>query len=74
MICPYCNGEMVAGKILGDRYDLKWVDNNQKLVMGIWAPPDSIIISTRCHAERHAVDGFMCKACNKLIIDVNNSN
>jgi len=39
--CPYCNEEMIIGNIYGDRYILKWLPEDEKLFLGIWAK-DSI--------------------------------
>lgn len=67
--CPYCGGKMTAGKILGDRYALKWIDAGQKLTMGIFAPTDSIVLSDQKQVGRPAVNGLICKTCKKIIID-----
>ena len=37
MKCPYCNEEMIKGFLYGDRYALKWLPENKKLLFGIWA-------------------------------------
>ena len=66
--CPYCNEPMVSGKILGDRYALKWMDEDQKLIMGIFAPIDSIILSEPTFG-RPVVKGYICKKCRKIVID-----
>ena len=70
MNCPYCNRMMVYGEILGDRYALKWKDENQKLIMGIFAPSDSIIISDSAFSfTRPTIKGYICKTCRKIILD-----
>jgi len=35
--CPYCNAEMKVGAIFGDRYKLKWMPEDKRLILGIWA-------------------------------------
>ena len=69
MMCPYCNGSMTAGEILGDRYALKWKDHDQDLIFGIWAPPDCIVLSEKTLIKRPVVKGYICKSCRKIVID-----
>ena len=70
MKCPYCKNIMIHGEILGDRYALKWKDENQKLIMGVFAPSDSIVLSNSAVTfTRPAIKGYICKACRKIIID-----
>jgi hypothetical protein len=70
MKCPYCNGEMVKGNIFGDRYALKWLPEEEKLFMGIWAVGGIQIGNSRGLLQRPKVEAFMCNSCHKLIIDM----
>ena len=71
MTCPYCKQTMVYGEILGDRYAMKWKDESQKLIMGIFAPPDSITLSNGAFSSftRPVIKGYICKTCRKIIIN-----
>lgn len=70
MQCPYCNGEMVKGYIYGDRYRLKWLPEDKKLLLGIWAS-GGIQLGTTGMLGRPKVEAYMCESCKKMIIDTN---
>lgn len=69
--CPYCEESLIEGKIYGDRYQMKWMPNHQKLVLGTWVQGDYIPVGTsgfnliRPHAKAD-----YCKRCEKIIIDL----
>ncbi len=70
MKCPYCQEEMVYGRVLGDRYRLKWMPDDKKLLLGIWAQ-DSIPIGEDSGGfGRPVLKSYICKKCNKLIADI----
>lgn len=68
MQCPYCGKEMVKGYIYGDRYRLKWLPEDKKLLMGIWAN-GGVSLGTAGILGRPKVETYMCESCKKLIID-----
>lgn len=70
MKCPYCNEEMIKGAILGDRYKLKWMPEDKKLLLGIFAT-GGIELGTSSLIGRPRVETHMCSKCNKFIIDAN---
>jgi hypothetical protein len=70
MKCPYCNVEMTKGKIIGNQYKLKWLPENRRLFMGIWAF-GGIKLGQGGLLSRAKVKSFMCHACNKIILDTN---
>lgn len=72
MVCPFCNNEMIKGKILGDRQILKWMPDNEKLILGIWAN-NAITLKNQTGggmSGRYQVGAFACKNCKKLIADL----
>lgn len=76
MKCPYCNEEMIKGHIYGDRYTLKWLPEEKKLFLGIWAKGGIVLGEGGIDGigGRPTVEACMCKTCNKLIIDTNAEN
>ena len=70
MRCPFCDEEMVKGKILGDRYALEWMPEDQKLFLGIWARNSITLGSHRTAFGRPYTEAFVCNKCGKLIADL----
>ena len=74
MKCPWCNKDMTPGKLYGDRYSLKWLNEDQKLTLGIWALGGDIIghasVLGGIFGRPYAV-GHRCLACKKIVIDEN---
>lgn len=69
MECPYCKQEMVRGYIYGDRYQLKWLPEDKKLLLGIWAE-GGIALGEKGMLSRPKVEAFVCKSCNKAVMDI----
>lgn len=69
MKCPYCEREMIPGTIYGDRYRMKWMPKDKKLILGIWVH-DSIPLGNLTFG-RPRIDAAYCNYCKKMIIDVN---
>lgn len=69
MNCPYCNEELVAGRLFGHtgRFNdpMKWMPNDKKLVAGLWFPHDSIPVGDPGPAA-----ASLCPKCKKLILDL----
>lgn len=70
MKCPYCDDEMTKGYIYGDRYSMKWLPAEKKLLFGILAK-GGIELGEFNWLERPKIETHMCHKCNKLIIDMN---
>jgi hypothetical protein len=68
--CPFCSRPMAPGRILGDRYQLKWVEGNTPLLLGIWAAA-GIPIGRGGFMQfvRPHVWGWRCSSCEKIIVD-----
>ena len=71
MTCPWCNHEMIPGKVYGDRLPLKWLNEDRKLTLGIWAiGGDTVGQYGRLGGfTRPRATGHRCLACKNIIID-----
>jgi len=71
MVCPYCNNDMIKGKILGNQIKLKWIPDGQKVSFtGLTKYDDEIVLKNSGGMGRPQTESFMCKQCNKLIVDL----
>ncbi len=72
MKCPWCNYNMTPGKLYGDRYSLKWFNQDQKLALGILAIGADIVghasVLGGMFGRPYAV-GHRCLECKKIVID-----
>ncbi|MBU1043360.1 MAG: hypothetical protein KJ915_03055 [Candidatus Omnitrophica bacterium] len=72
MKCPICDSETEKGKLVGDRYALKWMDEKKKLFLGLWAFGGQVIDSRKTNLtfSRPFVNGLKCLNCKKIILDI----
>ena len=70
MLCPYCRKEMIKGVILGDRYQLKWMPEDKKLLLGIWANGSIPLGKGGGLVGRPKVVSYLCEDCGKMVIDL----
>ena len=71
MVCPFCNNEMIKGKLLGDRSKLKWVPDDDNQTFGVWVKNAKVLANrTGGIFDRHRVDAYVCENCKKLIADL----
>ena len=71
MICPNCNNEMIKGKLLGSQIKLKWIPDGQKVThFGFTQYENEIILKNSGGGGRPQTESFVCKECNKLIVDL----
>lgn len=69
MICTKCENKMVPGNLLGDRYALKWMPADEKLILGIFAK-NGISFKSSGLFGRPKVESFVCETCNTMLIDM----
>ncbi len=71
MKCPWCSQEMIPGKLYGDRFPLKWLNEDRKLTLGIWAiRGDTVGHYGRLGGfSRPRAMGHRCLSCKKIVID-----
>lgn len=73
MKCPICACETEKGKLWGDRYALKWLNDQKKLFLGIWAFGGQAIDSRKKGLKsfsRPFAAGYKCLNCKKIILDI----
>ncbi len=66
--CPFCGATMERGAILGDRYKLKWLPDDESLALGIWAVTAESI-GHKTLLSRPRIDGMKCTSCRKIVVD-----
>lgn len=68
--CPFCRGPMAPGRIVGERYQLKWLDDETPLTMGIWAVGGTPIGKGGFMTMvRPHINGWRCVPCGKIVVD-----
>jgi hypothetical protein len=73
MKCPWCSNDMIPGKLYGPKYALRWVNEDQKLLLGRWFTVDGDKIGKvsffgGLFGHAYAM-GHRCLACKKIVID-----
>lgn len=67
-ICPYCGKEMHLGSIYQDRYNLKWIpEENDKGILLQWFSKGIKLTNSS-----GSVKSFYCDKCEKIIINTKN--
>lgn len=69
MKCPFCNAEMEPGNVFGDKFSLKWMHEDKKLILGAWTH-DAIVLAEKGVIRRPRFKAFICIKCKKLIADI----
>jgi len=68
--CPFCSQPMQYGRIIGERYQLKWLSAEIPLTLGIWAVGGHRIGQGGfMQFNRPHVWGWRCANCAKIIVD-----
>lgn len=67
--CPYCDKEMLDGKLLGDHKALKWLPKDKEMLFGLWAC-GGLKIGDCGIGQRAEARAWYCSYCKKIIIDV----
>lgn len=68
MRCPFCKMEMEKGVISGDRYSLKWIEEDRNKGAIINAFKRGIKITNPWGTNQ--VETYLCRDCKKMIIDI----
>ena len=61
---------MLQGKLLGDRYKLKWMPGDESLTLGIWAKNPVVPKNQTGGFGRYRAEAFVCKGCKKLVMNL----
>ena len=68
MDCPYCGREMEQG-LIQSPHDISWIKGTKrKLFRGAFYQ-DSVVLSRYSPLHGSAVTAFLCRDCQKVIID-----
>lgn len=64
MKCPYCENEMISGKIcsISRNSGLVWKDTEEQIRLN-----DEPKLVAHINGDR--ISGYICKNCNKIIVD-----
>ena len=69
MTCPYCNNEMERG-IIQSPHELNWKRGTQRPFLGrAGFHEESVVLSELSFMKGSAVVAFLCRECEKVIID-----
>ncbi|MFW8053866.1 PF20097 family protein [Vagococcus fluvialis] len=73
MNCGTCSKEMIKGNLFGDRYALKWLPDDKKLIGGTFInAADGIVLKKNSSlVGRPRNEAFVCDNCGHLVIDLN---
>ena len=66
--CPFCGNPTEEGTLYGDRYKLKWLNQDKELTLGVFAV-GGIPIGQKKTFSRPQATGSRCATCKKLFID-----
>ncbi len=69
MVCPYCGHEMEPG-VIQSPHELSWKKGLKRPFFGRAAFHEgSVVLSELSFLRGSAVKAFLCRACQKVIID-----
>ncbi len=70
MRCPYCDGEMEQG-IIQSPHEIAWIKGNKRPLFGrAGFHEGSVVLSELSVMKGSAVTAFLCRGCEKVIIDL----
>ncbi len=67
MICPYCGKEMEQG-VIENQHEINW-KHERHLFGNAMFHEGSVILSQRSFLTGSAVIAFLCRDCEKVVID-----
>jgi len=71
MICPFCGGEMTAGRILGLKTSLEWLSADKKLTPFFGTSKYAVRLDEGGVGwGRPKLDAHVCMSCKKLVADL----
>jgi len=71
MNCPICGKPMVAGKLYGDQWALRWYAHPERRFFGMWRIGGQRVGRSPLHgfALPPFAVGYKCGVCKKIILD-----
>ncbi len=74
MKCPYCDNEMEKGLIQSPQ-EISWHKGEKRKLFGrAYFHTDSVVLSELSFVRGSAVVTYLCRNCQKAIIDYSDSN
>lgn len=67
MLCPYCNEKMELG-VMQSPYEINW-GKRKRFFSSSNADPDAIVLSEYSFLRGSCVEAYLCRKCEKVIID-----
>lgn len=72
MKCPYCNKEMEKG-LIQSAQEISWLKGEKKhLLLTSDLHEGSVVLSKKSFIKGSAVTAFLCRDCQKVVIDFSN--
>ena len=68
MKCPYCSEEMEIG-VIPSRLELAWFKGVKRPALSAKFHKEAVVLSKMSFMNGSAVAAYLCKNCNKVIID-----
>lgn len=68
MKCPYCDGEMEKG-LIQSPHEISWIPGSYRQILGRAIFHDGVVLSKLSMLKGSAVDAWLCRGCEKVIID-----
>ena len=74
MKCPYCSNEMEKG-LIQSKHEIAWLPGEKrKLFCNADFHMGAVVLSEMGFLKGSAVTAYICKKCEKVIIDFSDSN
>lgn len=74
MKCPYCDKEMEEG-LIQSPHEIAWLKGTRRKLLGRAELHDgSVVLSDLSLMKGSAVVAYLCRACQKIIIDFSDRN
>ena len=68
MKCPYCDGEMEKG-LIQSPHEISWTPGSNRQTLGRAIFHDGVVLSKLSMLKGSAVTAWLCRGCEKVIID-----
>ena len=68
MKCPYCDGEMEKG-LIQSPHEIGWIPGGYRQILGRAEFHGGVVLSELSIFKGSAVTAWLCRGCEKVIID-----
>ncbi len=74
MKCPYCNDKMEKG-LIQSNHEIAWLPGEKRKLLGrAEFHQGAVVLSELSFLKGSAVTAYVCKKCEKVIIDFSDGN